>query len=291
MVNPLVRACLLAGAVCSLPVDNLAEAQQAPATPTPPVLVIYREEVKPGRGAAHAANETAWAQGFAKAGVPQHWLGMTSMAGPSEAWFLSGYGSYAEFQQAEDAIEGAPAMQAVADKFSALETDVIDRTTAIVTNYRPALSYQPEVSLPAMRFMQVDVVRVKPGHDREFRAAWRMQVEAHTKAKMDEHWAVYESAAGTADLTFFFIYPLKSLSQVDASGPMHGADGFRTAVGEGGREQMREATRASVESQQSYIFRVRPAMSTLPKEWIDADPSFWTVKAPDVPAVATARKK
>lgn len=291
MVNPLVRVCLLAGAVCSLPVGNLAEAQQAPATSTPPVLVIYREEVKPGRAAAHALNETAWAQGFAKAGVPQHWLGMTSMAGPTEAWFLSGYGSYAELQQAEDAVEGTPAMQALADKFSSLETDLVNRTTAIVATYRPGLSYQPEVSLPAMRFMQIDVVRVKAGHDREFRAAWRMQVEAHTKAKMDEHWAVYESAAGTADLTFFFFYPLKSLAEVDKTGPTHGADAFRTAVGEGGREQMREASRAAIESQQTYIFRMRPSMSTLPKEWIDTDPSFWTVKAPEPTAVTTARKK
>jgi hypothetical protein len=291
MVISLARAGLLAAVVCSLPLDNMAEAQQAPPSSTPPVLVIYREEVKPGRAAAHAANETAWAQGFAKAGVPQHWLGMTSMAGPTEAWFMSGYASYADLQKSEDAVEGTPAMQAIADKFSSLESDLLNRTTAIVATYRPGLSYQPDVSLPAMRFMQVSVVRVKPGHDREFRAAWRMQVEAHTKAKMDEHWAVYESAAGVADLTFFFIYPMKTLAEVDTSGPMHGADGFRTAVGEAGREQMREATRAAVESEHNYIFRVRPSMSTLPKEWVDADPTFWTVKAPEATAVTAAKKK
>jgi hypothetical protein len=291
MVHPVVRAGLLAAAVTSLPLDGLAEAQQAPATSTPPVLVIYREEVKPGRAAAHASNETAWAQGFAKAGVPQHWLGMTSVAGPNEAWFFSGYGSYEEMQKSEDAVEGTPAMQALADKFSAQEGDLINRTTTIVAGYRPGLSYQPEVSLPAMRFMSIDVVRVKPGHDREFRAAWRMQVEAHTKAKVDEHWAVYESMAGTNDFTFFFIYPMKSLAEIDKAGPIHGADAFRTAVGEGGRETMREANRAAIESQVTYIFRVRPSMSTLPKEWIDADPSFWTVKMPEPVAAATARKK
>jgi hypothetical protein len=290
MVSPLVRACLLAGAACCLHAGNLAHAQQPTSASTPAVLVIYREEVKPGRVAAHGLNETAWAQAFAKAGVPQHWLGMTTMAGPTEAWFLSGYGSYAEFQQAEDAVEAAPAMQAIADKFSSLETDLINRTTAIVANFRPALSYQSEVSLPTMRFMQVDVIRVKAGQDRELRAAWRMSAEAHAKAKMDEHWAVYESAAGTADLTFFFFYPMKSLAEVDKAGPVHGEDAFRTAVGENGREQMREANRA-IESRQTYIFRLRPSMSTLPKEWVDADPTFWTVKTPEPATGTTARKK
>ena len=291
MLSPTVRACLLAGAIASVPLDGLAEAQQAPATSTPPVLVIYREEVKPGRAAAHAANEMAWAQGFAKAGVPQTWLGMTSMAGPSEAWFFSGYGSYEEMQKSEDAVEGTPAMQALADKFSSQEGDLINRTTTIVAGYRPGLSYQSDVSLPAMRFMSIDVVRVKAGHDREFRAAWRMQVEAHTKARMDEHWAVYESMAGANDLTFYFIYPMKSLAEVDKAGPLHGADAFRTAVGEAGREQMRAVNREAIESQVTYIFRVRPSMSTLPKDWIDADPAFWTVKMPEPTTAATARKK
>ncbi len=285
MINPFVRAGLLAAAVASLPLDALAQAQPAAATSTPRVLVIYREEVKPGRSAAHAANETAWAQGFAKAGVPQHWLGMTSVAGPNEAWFFSGFASLEEMQKSEDAVEGTPAMQALSDKFSSQEGDLIDRATTIVAGYRPGLSYQPEVSLPAMRFMQVDVVRVKSGYNREFQAAWRMQVEAHKKANMDEHWAVYQTRAGGDTDTYYFFYPMKDLAQVDKSGPAHGAE-FGAAVGEAGREQMREATRQAVESESTYIFRLRPSMSTLPKEWIDADPAFWTVKMPEPPAAA-----
>jgi len=290
MVKLVFRTCIYATAFASLPVCATVNAQEAPAPGTPPpLLVIYREEVKPGRGAAHAVNESAWAQGFAKAGVPQHWLAMTSMAGPTEAWFLSGYASYADIQKAEDAVEDTPAMRAIADKFSSQETDILERTTSIVAGYRPALSYQANVKLPTMRFMQVDVVRVRPGHDREFRAFWRAMVEAHTKAKMDEHWAVYESEAGVEDLTFYFIYPSVTLAAGDAAGPMHAADTFRTAVGEGGREQAREVHREAVESSKSYIFRLRPSMSTLPKEWSEADP-FWAVKAPE-PATPTAKKK
>jgi hypothetical protein len=151
------------------------------------------------------------------------------------------------------------------------------------------LSYQANVSLPAMRFLQIDVVRVKAGHDREFRAVWRAMVEAHTKAKMDEHWAVYESEAGADDLTFFFMYPSATLAAGDAAGPMHAADGFRTAVGESGREQSRAVHREAVLSSRSYLFRLRPSMSTLPQSWAAADP-FWAVKAPEPVAVMTKKK-
>lgn len=286
MVKHVARCSMLALAWTGA-LATTAAAQQPTSASTPRMLLIYREEVKPGHGAAHAANEAAWAAAFTKADAPSRWLGMTTMAGPSEAWFLAGFDSYEAWQKVDDAMEATAALRAAEDKFSAQETEYLSRTSVITAGYRAALSYQADVSLPQMRYMQVDVVRVKQGHDREFRLAWRMMVEAHTKAKMDEHWAVYEVESGAQELTFLFFYPHKSLAALDAAGSTHGADAFRTAVGEGGRIQMREATQASIESSTTYLFKLRPAMSTLPKEWIDADPTFWTVKAPEPAPVAS----
>ena len=206
----------------------VAEAQQAaPSTSTPNLLVIYREETKPGRGAAHAANEAAWAAAFAKAGAAERWLAMTTVAGPSEAWFLSGYASYEEYEKAQKAMEANAVVTAEGDKFSALDGELLNRTSTLLATYRPALSYQSDVRLADMRYMQVDVVRVKPGYDSDFRASWRRIVEAHTAAKMDERWAVYEMDAGGQDLTFFFFYPRKSLAEIDKAGPMHSASAYR----------------------------------------------------------------
>ena len=58
-MKSVVRICVCAGLFASLPVVP-AEAQEtaAPSTPSP-LLVIYREEVKPGRGAAHAKQTRA----------------------------------------------------------------------------------------------------------------------------------------------------------------------------------------------------------------------------------------
>jgi hypothetical protein len=208
---------------------------------------------------------------------------MTSVAGPTEAWFLSGNASYDEFQKSEEAIDSNAALSADSDKFSTQDSDILNRTSTLVASYRPRLSYQPDVKLPEMRYMQVDVVRVKAGYDGDFRVAWQEIAAAHTTAKMDEHWAVYEMDAGGQDLTFFFFYPRKSLAEIDKSGPMHTADAYRDAVGENGRNEHREMFRRSMESSQTLIFRLQPKMSVLTKAWIDADPGFWTVKpAPPV---------
>ena len=60
---------------------------------------------------------------------------------------------------------------------------------------------------------------------------------------MDEHWAVYQVESGMPDTTFLFLYAHKSLAEIDASGPMHAAAGYRDAVGDSGRRQMSDVTR------------------------------------------------
>ena len=61
------------------------------------------------------------------------------------------------------------------DKFSAQDGDYLSRTSTIFANYRPGLSYQPGVDPSKMRYMSIDIVRVKPGRTAEFADAWRMR--------------------------------------------------------------------------------------------------------------------
>lgn len=255
-----------------------------------PLLQIEREEVRPGRGAAHAANEAAWASAYVKAQSPVQWLGMTTVSGPSEAWFLSGHDSFAALEKSDMSTEANPALSAERDRLAGIDGDLLGRTSTIIARYRPALSYQPVVKLANMRYMTVDLVRVKSGHVAEFADAWRMIVEAHKKATMDEHWAVYEVDSGMPDTTFLFLYARKSLAELDASGPMHGAAGYRDAVSDGGRRQMNEVNQNGIEMTQTLHFRLRPRMSVLSKEWAETDP-FWAVPAALVSARPTPKKQ
>ena len=257
---------------------------------SPPLLLqIEREEVRPGKGAAHALNEAAWAAAYVKAQSPVQWLGMTTMSGPSEAWFLTAHESFAALEKSDTSTEANPALSAERDRLAGIDGELLGRTSTILARYRPALSYQPTVSLPNMRYMTVNIVRVKSGRVAEFDDAWEMIVDAHKKANMDEHWAVYEVNSGMPDTTFLFMFARKSLAEIDLSGPMHGAAGYRDAVSDSGRRQMSEMNQNCIEMTQTLHFRLRPGMSALSKQWAETD-AFWAAPAPLVARPAPKKK-
>ncbi len=82
----------------------LAQAQQVMLTP-PKVLVITREVLKPGKGAAHEKWETGWPRAFAKAKWPTRYLAVSSMTGENRALYMSGYESLAAWEADTRAIE------------------------------------------------------------------------------------------------------------------------------------------------------------------------------------------
>jgi hypothetical protein len=266
-----------------------ARPASAQAAPDPfPYLLVTREEVKAGKGPSHTANEAAWAAAMLKGQSPTGWLGMTAIVGPSDAWYITPYQSFAAWAKTDAVFDSMAALKAENDRFANLDADLLTRTSSMLVRYRADLSYQPQVSMPRMRYMMVDVMRVKAGQGDAFTAGWRMQVAAHKTARMDEHWAVYEVAAGGPGGTVLFFYPMASLEAMDASGPMHGGDAFRDAVGEAGRNQMRAVNSGAVDSTQRLIFQLRPEMSVLPAEWAATD-AFWAVKPP-APAAPPGRK-
>lgn len=277
-----LRACVILGFACLSAAALAGQTTPPPEQPggPPNLLLIYREEVRPGKGAAHGANEQAWAAAFRKGQAPQQWLAMTTIAGPNEAWFLSAFDSYAAFEKTEQAMEANAALTAEGDKFSAQDGELLNRTSTIIARYRPALSYQPAVPIPQMRYMQIDVIQVRPGHVGDFTEAWQAIVAAHEKSKMNEHWAVYAVESGMSAGTFLFMYPHKSLDHLDSVQGMHAAAPYRDAVGESGRARLNQIYKDGVAMQQTLLFAFRPRMSLLSQEFIDQDPAFWTPKPP-----------
>jgi hypothetical protein len=253
---------------------------------TPPFLQIVREEVKPGKGTAHEGTETAWAAAMAKNKMTFGWLGSTSLTGPSEAWYFTGLASWEEWGKNIKAEADNAALKAEVEKIQAQDGDLLSRTSNILARFRPSLSYQPKVNLAQMRYMRVQLVRVKPGHGRDFADTWEEVAKSHEKAKMDEHWAFYQVVSGMADGTYIYLQSFKSLADVDKIAPMHEGDTYRNAVGDAGRSRQLDATRAAVEWSMDVVLAFSAKMSYVPKHWVDADPEFWAPKpaAPKKPA-------
>ena len=257
---------------------------QAPAGP-PPVLQIYREDVKPGKTAAHEKVETGWPRAFAAANSPTHYLAMTSVTGPNEAWFLTGYPNLAAWEQDVKNNDSNATLSAELSRLSQQDGELLNSVRSITAAYRTDLSYRSGGSIATMRYFLVTTIRVRPGFENDFNEGWRMVVAAHEKANMNERWAMYQVTAGAPAGTFIYFGALKSLAEVDATAGMHSADAYQSAVGDEGRKRLREMNRAGTITSETNYYAFNPAMSYVSKEWIAADPGFWTPK----PTVATKK--
>lgn len=282
MLVPAVALVLGVGSVVPAPAE-----EPAIGTRRPKILQIFREEIKPGRQAAHEKSEAGWPAALRKANSKGFYLGLTS---DNEAWFLNPFPSYAaaEAQGKED--EANPALGAEVDRLWAADGEMLTKAGSMTTELNEGLSFRADWDTAKIRYYEVTVVRLQPGYGREFEELRKLVNAAHEKAKVDERWSVYEVVTGAPHDTYVFFAPLTSLAELDKSEAMHGKE-YQEALGEGTRNRLREFSRAAVKSSETRLFRLNPKMSYLPKEFTDRDPAFWTPKPPPAPAGKKDEKK
>jgi hypothetical protein len=268
--SPLRSAVRLAAALSAL-ATAAAAAQDAP----PPYLQIFREEVKVGRaGGVHTAAEAGWPRAFAKAGIKNYYIGMTTVYGPLEAWFMEGHGSMAEFDEVTKAIEDAPGLGAELDRLALADAANVSSATSILGRYNPDIS-NGAVDLAAMRVWEVLVFRVRPGHDLDFMEAAKMYKRTVEQNKIDMPWATYTVMSGMPGPTFLVFLPHRNLAEID---PATGAGAALEKAFD--MESMKKLNELSTgyESIESLIFSVNPRMSHMSPEFVARDPKFWAPK-------------
>lgn len=278
--SALAHLALLLGA--SAPVA--LQAQDSAAGGPPKVLQIFVESVKPGKGAAHEKVEVGWPQAFRKAKWPSHYLAMTSMTGPSEAWFMSGYDSFEAWEADQKHVEQTPSLQRELDRLSLQDGELLTGTKGIVALYREDLSYRPNIKLGEMRYFTVTTFTLRPGYDSAFADIRKLVQAGHDKTKMDEHWAMFQVVSGMPGSTYLLFLPMKTLKEADVGQEIHGKP-YLDALGDDGRRQLREFARAGYANVESNLFAFSPKMSYPSKELAAADPAYWN------PPVAAAPKQ
>ncbi len=277
-----VTACLLLSAA------SVAQ-QQAPPGP-PKVLQIFREDVKPGKEAAHAKVEAGWPRAFASAKSPTHYLAMVAITGPSEAWFVTGFDSLAAWEKDRQNNDKNAALTAQLDPLAEKDGELLTGVRSIIAVYREELSYRSTgINIGLMRYFYVTTFRVRPGHDSGFVEANKIIQAAHEKADVPEHWAVYQVISGMPAGTYVVFQPLKSLAEVDAFPQTHGK-AYRDATGDDGRKKLSELASAGSLSTETNIFAFSPKMSYPSNETVAADPGFWNPKTVVKAAPYTKKK-
>ncbi len=269
MSPPALRSILrLAGALPLVFLVGSLAAQDSP----PAYLQIFREEVKPGRGGPHVAAEAGWPRAFAKAGIKNYYLAMTTTYGPPEAWFIEGHGSVAEIEQVNQAIEAAAGLEAELDRLAQADAANLSSLRQMLARYRPELSNGVPIDVAAMRVWEIIVFRVRPGHEPDFMEAAKLYKSTVEQAKIDLPWATYDVLSGMPGPTFLVLIPHRTLGSIDP------ATGAGAAVEQAFTQESmkRLGTLAQgYESVEDLVFTVSPRMSYLSPEFVARDPAFW----------------
>jgi len=253
----------------------------------PKVLQIYREEVKVGKAPAHVKVEKGFVAAMAKAKWPTHYLAMTTVTGPSEAWFLTGYSSFAAWEKDRDDTDKNAALTADLDRLAEKDGELLTNGRSLVAFLREDLSAGGPVDIAKMRYFRLLTFRVRPGHESDFQDSVKIVKSAYEKAKIDLPWAVYQISGGMPGPTFLIFLPMKSMSEIDASVSRAGT--IREAEGPENEKALAKMSSDGYAMVESNIFAFSPAMSYPSKEFVARDPEFWATK-PETKAAAPAKK-
>jgi len=262
----------------------------------PKVLVLQREFLKPGKGGEmHERSESAFVKAMSAAKWPVHYFGVESMSGATRALFLTGYPSFEAWEQDNTNTMKNAALAAGIDKAMVADGELLSSYDQNVLVLNEEGSLRANVDIPHMRYFEISVFHVRPGHGKEWRELVKMYKQGYEKAVPDAKWALFESAYGTDNGGMNVVFnPMKSLTEVDKG--YADEKKFSDALGEDGMKKLSELSASCIESTQTNLFRFNPKISYPEDAWVKADPDFWkpkmvasTVKKEAAKAKAAAR--
>ncbi|HEY2944070.1 MAG TPA: hypothetical protein VGN09_16670 [Vicinamibacteria bacterium] len=259
----------------------------------PKVLAIAREEIKPGKGGAHAKSVASFIAAVTRANAPVYRIGLTPVSGDDNAVvYLQAFASFAEVEAAHQELEKTIAANAAfkAD-LDRLDREEVDQHASQRTAYytlRSDLSYHPRTAEQTgkSRFMSVNTTRIKPGRLVDYADYIKALNVAREKAGADVHTAVYQVLSGAPTGTFLSFTSLRSLAEIDDA--RQRIEQQQKAIDEalGGPDvvkQRRLLLSEIVADGYNTIYAMEPSLSRPTAVIAAADPDFWNPK----PAAAT----
>ena len=257
-------------------------AQTPPSAPGPPrVLLIVREDIKPGMMGTHNRHSAEFANIFGKLQTPNHRLALVPVAGSeNEVIYLTGAETFAELEGIQKATDekmsgAGGSMKADLDRLDKEAPVLHAGMRDMLAVLRPDLSYNATVNLPTMRYMAVNTVRVRPGQEDQFAEYVKNLVNAaRDKVKAELHIAAFQVIAGSPGPTYMFIRPMKSLAEYDLRiGPR-----VREAMSDDQKKKADKLAGEAIMFTETSIYAFNPRMSYVSKELAAGDPAFWNPK-------------
>ncbi|MGH9927880.1 MAG: hypothetical protein ACREA9_01495 [Pyrinomonadaceae bacterium] len=248
----------------------------------PKVLLIVREDIKPGMMATHNRHSAEFANIFGKLQTPNHRIALVPVAGSeNEVIYVTGADTFAEVEGIQKATDDK--MAAAGGSMKA-DLDRLDKEAPVLhagmrdmlAIYRPELSFNPGVNVPQMRYFSITTTRVRPGYDAQYAEYVQKVINvARQKAKVDNlHVAVFQVISGAPGGTYMIFRPMKSMAELDD--PI-GAK-VRAAMSDDQKMDADKSAREAIMSSENSTYAFAPRMSYVEKDMAAVDPAFWNPK-------------
>ena len=254
-----------------------ANAQQGQLAP-PAVLQIYRDQVKPSKMAEFARIEGEAAQVCARASTWPY-LTIQTMTGPQEVWFISGFDSYAAMEHSAGPFNRNAALAAELNRLLEAKANLVAEPRAVYAHYRDDISSNSGLVPAHTRFFTVTMVSVRPGHEREFEEIHHTLKSVRQRAGTADNRAIYQVVSGMPRNTYL-IFSAQSTLQNAGIALDPAEDDYSLEVDDATRSRLDDYTRTAVQTSETWVFSVSPAMSNPAGEWIVDDPEFWRSSPP-----------
>jgi hypothetical protein len=273
-ISPVLLGLSLAVAA-SLPAAA-QDASAATTASTPKYLQVIVEYTKPGKGGlAHDKTEGAFVQAMRKAKFPLHYTAYNAISGRARAIYLGAFNSFDEWQQANK-IYDAPAVASEFERINVADGELLNEAHTLIFSSDAELSYHSKTPGPQNRYLEADIVQVRPGHGKDFEDLMKLYMAAFDKAGTTQHWGAYRMEYGESIGEYVFFTASNSEAEIDqrfSEDPKIGA-----ALSDDDKKKIRELRAAAIESERVELYSVNPAQSYVTDDYIQADPGFWKPK-------------
>lgn len=242
----------------------------------PKYLQVIVEYPKPGKGGlAHDKTEGAFVQAMRKAKFPLHYTAYNAMSGRARAIYLGAFNSFEEMQNANKIFD-TPAVASEFERINVADGDLLDEAHVLIFSSDAELSYHSKTPGPKNRYLEADIVQVRPGHGKDFEDLMKLYMATFDKVGSIQHWGAYRTEYGQSIGEYVFLTASNSEAEID----QRFSEDPKVMAGfsDDDKKKIRELRAASIESERIELYSVNPAQSYVTDEWIQADPEFWKPK-------------
>jgi hypothetical protein len=258
----------------------------------PPVLLVVREDIKPGKMGDHSTHSAAYARIFRELQTTSYRIALVPVAGSeNEVIYITPLQTFKEMEQMQNDTDKRMSgvsgpMKSQLDRLDKEAPDLHAAMRDMFTVFRPELSFDPGVDIRVMRYFAITTVRVRPGQEEQYAEYVRNLVNvARTKAKAELHIAAFQVIAGSPSPTYMFFRPMKSLAEYD----LKIATRVREAMSDDQKKKADKMAGETVVFSETSVYAFNPRMSYVPKDFADGDPGFWNPK-PEPPPPPKPRR-